>query len=196
MNIIETLHYIFPLFNILFSLIAIILVADFISGIGHWFEDVYGNPNWPLIGKYVVLPNIQHHLTPRSFLKQSYLYRNSTSFVVVIFIGVVFWILGLLSWQVGLLIAYLSQVNEVHAISHRKKSENATFIRFLQKIGLIQGLRHHGWHHAAPYDTNYCIMTEYLNPLLNKLKFWEQIESALKYIGFEPLRGTEIRNGM
>jgi len=39
-----------------------ILLADLISGIFHWWEDRYGNPNWPIIGKYIVEPNINQFI--------------------------------------------------------------------------------------------------------------------------------------
>lgn len=166
--------------------IFLILLADFISGLGHWFEDVYGNPDWPLLGKYVVQPNIQHHQTPRSFLVGSYWYRNSTVFIPCIVLFIICAFTNLLCRQVVFFLLYLSQVNEVHAISHRRKSENWLFFQWLQKIGLIQSALHHGWHHKAPYDCNYCIMTEYLNPILNKIYFWTVLECGLSFFGIQP----------
>ena len=46
-----------------------VLLADLISGIVHWFEDTYGDPNWPIIGLTVMLPNILHHEDPLKFTK-------------------------------------------------------------------------------------------------------------------------------
>ena len=40
-----------------------LLLADFISGLFHWFEDRYGNPDWPVLG-HTIRQNQQHHFTP------------------------------------------------------------------------------------------------------------------------------------
>jgi len=178
-----------------FQVFLIILLADLISGIGHWFEDVYGHPDWPILGKYIVKPNIEHHYKPRKFLGSTYLHRNSTSFAAAFIVLSILFTFNWLNWQSILFVAYLSQVNEVHAMSHRRASENPLIVRFFQRIGLVQSSLHHGWHHKAPYDCNYCIMTEYLNPVLYKIRFWGRIEEGLKLIGIQPLRATEIRNG-
>ncbi len=189
-----SLHF-FLFSTIFLQIVLIILLADFISGIGHWFEDAYGNPDWPILGKYVVIPNIEHHKKPRDFLKGSYIYRNSTVLVPALFFLFLLYSCGWLCWQSIFFTVYIAQVNEVHAISHRIKEENYFLLRLLQKIGLVQSNKHHGWHHKAPYNCNYCIMTEYLNPILNKIRFWERIENGLKLIGIYPIRGSEIRGG-
>lgn len=42
-------------------------MADFVTGVFHWWEDRYGNPAWPVIGKLVVEPNILHHARNEKF---------------------------------------------------------------------------------------------------------------------------------
>ena len=75
------------------------IAADFITGIIHWWEDTYGNPDWPIIGKYVVEPNLVHHKQPTKLLEGSYWNRIDTSFFAVVLLGAVLWFLGLHSWQ-------------------------------------------------------------------------------------------------
>jgi ubiquitin-conjugating enzyme E2 variant len=105
--------------------------------------------------------------------------------------------MGGVNWQTLFVLSYLSQVNEVHAIAHRRNDENNKFVHFLQKIGLLQSNLHHGWHHKAPYDCNYCILTMYLNPFLNRIRFWQFLENTIEEIfKVKPLRGTEIRGGI
>ena len=179
------------------QIVSLLLLADFISGIGHWFEDAYGNPNWYLFGNLIIKPNLEHHRTPRSFLSRSYWSRNDVSILFCAFSVLCFYFLGFFSWQLLFVFTLLSQVNEVHAISHRRKDENSSFILFLQEMGLIQSSFHHGWHHKAPYDCNYCILTEYLNPILNKIKFWVFLESCILFLfKARPLRGSSIRGGI
>lgn len=173
------------------------ILADFITGIVHWWQDTYGNPNWPIIGKYVVEPNLIHHKNPRNLLKGNYWYRVSTSIVAALVIGPTLWFVGWHSWEMIICLIFSSQGNEVHAISHRTDKENGRFFVFLQKFGIIQRRKTHGWHHSAPYDTNFCVMTEYLNPFLNRLKFWSRMEKFLeKVFGVKVLRGSDVRGGI
>ncbi len=173
------------------------LIADFITGVIHWWEDAYGNPNWPIIGKYIIEPNLEHHRSPRLLLQGSYWNRINTSVYAAVMIILALWICGVFYWQVVVCLAFSSQGNEIHAISHRSDKENGRLIMFFQKIGIFQKRKTHGWHHKAPYDTNFLVMTEYLNPLLNKIRFFEFVEwMILKVFRIKVLRGSAIRSGI
>ncbi len=173
------------------------LFADFITGVVHWWQDAYGNPTWPIIGKYVIEPNLIHHQDPRHMLKVSYISRVNTSVITAAILATVFWFVGWHSWQIIVCLIFSSQGNEIHAIGHRSDKENRKFICWLQKIGLLQTRKTHGWHHKAPYDTNFCVMTEFLNPILNKINFWMKLEwCILKIFRIPVLRGSEIRKGI
>ncbi len=173
------------------------LLADFITGVIHWWEDAYGNPTWPILGKYIVEPNLEHHKNPRRLVKGSYWNRVNTSVCVAIIVSIIFYFCGWHSWRMILCLFFCSQGNEIHAISHRTDKENGKFFIFLQKIGIIQNRKTHGWHHKAPYDTNFCVMTEFLNPSLNKIDFWRKLELVLlKLFHIKVLRGSDIRGGI
>lgn len=172
------------------------LGADFITGIVHWWQDTYGNPTWPILGKYVIAPNLRHHDDPRGMLKVSYWARMNTSlFAAGGIIGLLI-LCDISSWQAIVLIVFASQGNEIHAMGHRTNKENGLLVVWLQTIGIIQTRKTHGWHHKAPYDTNFFVMTEYLNPFFNKIKFFERLERLIQTVfRIKPLRGTSIRDG-
>ncbi len=173
------------------------LMADFITGMIHWWEDAYGNPTWRILGKYVIQPNLEHHKNPRRLIKGSYWNRVDTSVYLAFMIGFVSYFCGVLSWGMIVFLVFSSQANEVHAASHRTDKENGKILVFLQSIGLLQKRKTHGWHHKAPYDTNFCVMTEFLNPVLNKIDFWAKMEwSILKIFKIKVLRGSAIRGGI
>lgn len=44
---------------LLLELFCVVLLCDFLSGLGHWWEDTYGNPNWRRIGEMVIKPNFK-----------------------------------------------------------------------------------------------------------------------------------------
>lgn len=182
--------------NLLIQSPVIVLAADFITGMIHWWEDAYGNPKWKILGKHVIEPNLRHHSQPREFLKGNYWQRNNTSIIAAAVLTIVPFLLGIRNVVYTAIILLASQGNEVHRKAHQSDKENGRFICFLQRIGLMQSRRHHGWHHKAPYDCNYCILTNYLNPLLGKIRFWERLESFIKTVfGITPLRGSILRNG-
>lgn len=66
--------------------------------------------------------------------------------------------------------------NEIHKWAHRTRAENGPVITFLQRIGVLQSPVQHGNHHRGTKDTYYCVITDYLNPVLERLRFWPALE--------------------
>jgi hypothetical protein len=147
-------------------------LADLFSGLFHWAEDRYGNPKWPILGPLVVAPNVEHHRRPAAFCRQTYFQRNWTTAVPALTLAALFW------WCLPLCFAFilLSQANEVHSWAHRRASPP---VRFFQRLGLLQSPTHHRVHHRRPYDRHYCILTNYLNPVLRTALFWEVMEALV-----------------
>jgi hypothetical protein len=164
------------------------LIADLFSGLLHWLEDRVLWSNIPLLGKYVVVPNRGHHADPVAFTRTSVWERNSTTWLAVVAIAAV-WLL-LFGFSLVLVGAFAGGllVTEVHVRAHRKP--DSRIWRILQEIGLVQSGRHHGQHHRGAMDRSYCILTGWLNPILDELRIWERIEHALGKAGLEPNRGT------
>lgn len=146
--------------------------AELASGVFHWLEDRYGNPDWPILGPLIVLPNLAHHVRPGALCQGSYWNRNNTT-IVTSLIGAAcfFWCLPVC---LGFLI--LSQGNEVHSWAHQRCNR---LIRSLQWIGVLQSPRQHAIHHKQPFDRYYCVFTNYANPLLHAIRFWEALELAI-----------------
>ena len=59
------------LVTVLWQSLLVIMLADFIAGIVHWFEDAYVRENTPLIGSFIGKANVIHHHLPR------YMTRNN-----------------------------------------------------------------------------------------------------------------------
>lgn len=156
------------------------LLSDFFSGLIHWWEDRYISANTPFWGKLIGQANEKHHKEPNHFLKFSYFNRISISAFVAFILGLIIWAFGFLSWQVMLILFILSQANQIHAWAHQGRTQNGRFISALQKTGILQSTKHHAWHHKAPHTTNYCAVTNWLNPLLNKFNFWHFLEKTIE----------------
>jgi sterol desaturase/sphingolipid hydroxylase (fatty acid hydroxylase superfamily) len=163
-----------------------LFLADLISGIGHWIEDRYFHSELNIVGPLLAIPNLMHHTNPRGFLKGSYWNRNGIPITIGLVLIPLFWAVSWLSIYSFLTIILLSQSNEIHACAHRSDKENTRLIKWFQKIGLLQSRRHHGYHHRAPYDCRYCILTDFLNPVLDRLLFWSVLEKGMAYLGVHP----------
>jgi ubiquitin-conjugating enzyme E2 variant len=99
-----------------------------------------------------------------------------------------------MNWYIAFFLCYASLSNQIHAIAHAKQ-KNKIIILF-QKIGLIQSKEMHDLHHTSPYDINYCVMTNYLNPFLTYINFWYKLENVLSLFGINTTRGLSIRKGV
>ncbi len=179
--------------SFLLQLAALILVADFAGGFVHWLEDAYGHPDTPVIGRLVIRPNIVHHHHPRRFLHYGWL-RSSWDLlcVAVLMVLVAGW-LGCLTWRVWVFAGLTANMNQFHKWGHGSRRENGPFISRLQDLRLIQTARHHAKHHTDPKNVSYCVVTNVLNPFLDRLRFWDTLEHVIwKLTGLRRRADTSV----
>ncbi|MEE2921130.1 MAG: fatty acid desaturase CarF family protein [Pseudomonadota bacterium] len=161
------------------SILGGLFLADFISGLIHWFEDRYGNPKWPVLG-HTIRANQEHHFRPRAFLEGSFLSRNREVFVLGALFLAGFWVTGTLNLFTGSAVLFGMFANEFHRAAHRSPKENGRLITALQKTGLAQSFQHHAAHHRQGKDTHYCVVTNYTNPILERVGFFPALERIVK----------------
>jgi len=152
--------------------------ADFVSGVVHWLEDRYGNPEWPIIG-HTIRENQQHHFTPRSFLKGTLWTRNREVLAIGAAFLAAFWAFDVLNAFTVSAVIFGVMSNEVHASAHRSPQENGRIITALQKTGLLQSHRHHAAHHRKGKDTHFCVLTNHVNPVLERIRFFQTLEAIV-----------------
>ena len=142
------------------------LIADLFSGLFHFWQDRWGAEDTPFIGGWLIRPARLHHEKPLVFLDGSFLYRNGATFA---FVGLIagFWLM-LFGPSVMLAAAVLggALTTQVHYWAHRPGSAGPT-VRMFQEIGLIQSPKHHAGHHRPPQNVRYCVLTDWLNPVLD-----------------------------
>lgn len=164
-----------PLF-IALQVVACIAAADLLSGFFHWLEDCYGSPDTPIWGRVVVQPNILHHYDAAHFTKHPWLVSARGPMLLAATGLAVAYPLGLLTWQLALVAALGANANEFHKWSHRSARDNGRLITLLQRTGLLQPPSHHAQHHRGQKNTSYCTVTVYLDPLLDRVRFWPALE--------------------
>jgi hypothetical protein len=160
------------------------LLADFISGLAHWAQDRILKPSGSRFWNSVIADNVLHHKNPAAMLKFSILENIRISVCAM-------WPMSLLLFLVGchtviwLAFFFVSFGNGIHWFSHQRKVN--FFIKTLQKSGLFASFDHHKSHHASAgrlvsrgqATIRYCVMTNWVNPILDGINFFRLLEAAL-----------------
>jgi plasmanylethanolamine desaturase len=134
-------------------------------------------------------PNERHHREPAYFLNHGYWERIKISVFGALIVGCILWSLGNHSWQMIFILLILSQSNQIHAWAHQGRHTNGPIITFFQQFGFLQSTKHHAKHHLKPHTKNYCVLTNWLNPVLNKSGFWTTLEDSISIIlRIEPVK--------
>lgn len=164
---------------IVVQVILLILAADLMGGLFHWAEDSYGTVHTPIWGPVFVAPNIRHHDEPSAMLRIHWLPNNAPLIGVSAIIILLAWAFSVLTWQ-WVVFAVIGGFNQqAHRFAHSPRQRLPSAVRLFQRIGLLQDARHHWCHHRPPHRTHFCVMTPWLNPVLDRLGFWRGLEWAV-----------------
>jgi len=167
---------------IIAQIAGVLILVDFLSGVFHWFEDSYGREDTPVLGKLVVIPNIIHHRHPRRFVNSEFWRRNAVTMLLSlgIFAGVA--LTAGISWQLYLICALGGFCNEFHCWAHRGPEENGPIITAIHRLRIIQTPAHHAVHHTDPKNRAYCVLTNFTNPVLDRIEFWRRTEAVIAFV--------------
>lgn len=169
------------------------LLADFITGVFHWFEDRYLDGNASLeFARGVATDNVLHHDKPTAMLLNSK-WENMRSAAVFA------WPIAFFAWEFGaplwlwLGLALTAFGNLVHRFAHTPYRQLPRWIRGLQEFGLFISRDHHATHHYAMGQRitkanaaqAYCPMTDWMNPILDRLRFWSGAERLAALFGIK-----------
>lgn len=155
--------------SVLLQLLFLMLFADFVSGCFHWLEDAYRHVGVPV----VIRPNIVHHHHPRWFLRRNW-WQSSWDLLALA--------LHRLMRQAWVFAALTVNANQFHKWAHRSRAENGRVISLLHDLRLFQTLRHHAQHHANLKKRACCVVNNWLNPVLDRLRFWARLEGIVRKV--------------
>ena len=166
--------------------VGVVLLADLVSGTVHWAEDTFGSEKTPLIGEWVIKPNLDHHRDAGAFVHKSWLQSSGDLAVAgAALICMAAW-QGLLTWHVWLFTLISVNANQIHKWNHMRPVEVPWPVQLLQKLHLLQSRRHHLEHHRGEKDRNYCVITNFVNPVFDGLRLWRVMERVLAPVLGEP----------
>ena len=170
------------------------LIADFLSGLFHWFRDTYFTPHTQIIGKYLIWPSRLHHIKPRYITEFSDLHLAFQSGYGAL-LSWWMWIIYFYPQSIFLwsLFIFISLNDVFHKYTHTTATETPNYIIFLQNIGILQTHRDHHIHHTEPFIKNYCPISPYVNTLLESVYFWRRLENLIEFsTGTKPRHSEDI----
>lgn len=169
---------------VLYALFAYV-TADFVSGLVHFLADNFGNPETPFFGKVFVFAFREHHVDPKAITRHAFVETNGANSLVSL-PGLIYFYyesapVADFTFRFYFLVFYLSifMTNQIHKWSHADKI--SAFVAALQRWHVILPPQHHDVHHKAPYDKYYCITCGWLNPLLNRVHFFQGLKQVLTW---------------
>jgi hypothetical protein len=176
------------LMRLALEVLAIILLADFTGGLFHWAEDTLGAVDTPIWGKLFVAPNVLHHDNPGAILNVPLLPRVRMVLAAWLVLMLAAWLLDLLTWQVVAFLVLAAFNDQAHVLQHTPTGRVPRLVLVLRRAGILQSARHHWQHHKAPHTSHYCVLTPWVNPVLDRLGFWRGMERV-----FVPIFGAPRR---
>lgn len=161
------------------------LVADFLAGTVHWLADRYFDPETPLLGPMLIAPFREHHVDSASITRHDFFEVSGNNSLVSLPLVLALFALpeptsfgSIFLATFGLsLSAALVATNQFHGWAHA--SDPPSLVRRLHRLGLILTPERHALHHSGAHDRAYCVTSGWLNPLLDRLHFFERIEKRL-----------------
>ena len=125
-----------------------------------------------LVRCWLTLRSSSRHICLRISLVDSFIFSKTT--------------FSVLRGYLCLTIAFAVNANQIHKFAHTRQEDIPSVVKGFQSIGLSQSPAQHHLHHQEPYQTNYCPMTNYLNPVLDTLGFWNGVRWGLVKLGLPP----------
>ena len=175
--------------------------GDFISGVVHWAADTYCSEDTPIVGPGFVKPFRLHHIYPRDITTHHLAATVGNVCVIAVPVLLIclylIWSENVSSWLafavfcVSLMSLATAATNQFHKWAHAENPP--AYARPLQRMRLVLEPAHHELHHTEPFESHYCITNGWLNPLLNKIKFFRRLERALALVGIKTAKVIELQ---
>lgn len=186
---------------LLLQILAAWLIADFITGLVHWFEDKYMDKSSLSFLNALAKENDLHHRKPTAMLLKSGWTNMKSSAAIGWPLAFVCWLIGM-PLVVWLAIFFATFGNLIHRFAHMPKRDLPRWIRGLQEFGLFISQEHHDSHHRSMRKLipkqiagyKFCPMTDWVNPVLDGVGFWRTLERILNFLGMKTISDSQPRS--
>jgi hypothetical protein len=173
-----------------------LIFGDFITGLVHWAADTYGEESTPVIGRSLVKPFRIHHVRPLEICEHGVVETIGntcilaalplTLFVLFTAFGETSAVTTFAVFTAAVTVGVTVATNQFHKWAHQDAPPR--IVRVLQRARIILSPEHHRVHHTAPFESSYAITNGWLNPLLNRTRFFRLLEGALRILGITASR--------
>lgn len=168
-----------------------LVFGDFVTALVHWAADTYGEESTPVIGRSLVKPFRVHHVRPREICEHGIVETVGntcilaapllTLFIVIAAVGDTSAAAAFAVFTAVVTVGVTVATNQFHKWAHQDAPPRV--VRLLQRARIILSPEHHRAHHTAPFESSYAITNGWLNPLLNRARFFRRLEGALRAVG-------------
>ncbi|HEX7314391.1 MAG TPA: fatty acid desaturase CarF family protein [Pyrinomonadaceae bacterium] len=176
-----------------------LVFGDFVTGLVHWAADTYGAESTPVIGRSLVRPFRVHHVRPQEICEHGIVETIGNTcilaapllilFIVIAAFGEISAATAFTFFTATATVGVTVATNQFHKWAHQDAPPRA--VRVLQRARIILSPEHHRAHHTVPFESSYAITNGWLNPLLNRTRFFRRLEGALRAFGVEPSGGKK-----
>jgi hypothetical protein len=164
-------------------------IADVASAVVHWLFDTYFDSDTPLIGRHVVAPFREHHVTPEALMRHGVLERNANNCLAALpLLAVtcaVFDLCGtcraFASGCLATASVTLCVSNQIHAWAHARHPP--AVVLWLQRVGVLLGNERHAAHHQGAHRRAYATVCGWSNPWLDGAGVLARLEAILAAAG-------------
>lgn len=176
--------------------VAAAVSADVICGVVHWAADTWGDQTWPVVGPTLIRSFREHHVDQHAITTHDFIEANGATALVLLPTMIAVYVLmpDAAAWprayHVGVmyvlsLSALVLMTNQIHKWAHTPRPP--AVIRGLQRLGVLMSAEHHRAHHHGAHTVRYCITTGWMNPILDRWRFFRTAEGAIQAIsGLQP----------
>lgn len=167
------------------GLLSAYVLADFLAGSVHWLADRCFAPDTPVLGPLLITPFRAHHEDALSISRHDFFEVSGNNALVSLPLALALlalpeavdaWTTFLAIFGLGLCLALVA-TNQFHGWAHARRPPKIA--RRLQRLGLILTPEGHAKHHRADHDRAYCVTSGWLNPLLDRLRFFDRLERLI-----------------
>lgn len=186
--------------TMLIEVVAAWFLADLMCGVVHWAEDRYltGRERWGFL-RGLAADNIQHHNKPTAMLLLSPWSNIRDSVMIAAPAAIALAVCGAPLW-LWLSVAFASLGNLTHRWAHTPIRQLPWVIVALQLTGIISTPWQHNEHHRSDGRLvsksqargAYCPMTDWLNPILDRVHVWDFAEWSLGLFGIRTVDEREL----
>jgi ubiquitin-conjugating enzyme E2 variant len=164
------------------------LLADLLSGSVHWLADRYFAPETPWIGSLLIAPFRDHHADEEQITRHDFFEVSGNNALVTLPVVLLLVVVprpdaraaidaALIGLGLGLSAAVFL-TNQFHCWAHT--TSPPALARRLQRWGWILTSERHALHHSGDHDRAYCVTSGWLNPLLDRVRFFATLERLIE----------------